>query len=154
MLFIRDVLRLHDRPLRWWEYLIVLAPLVMLIFLLSSSGAYADAADAPPPGSTVALGLPIWSIAVGALVPLVTYVLNRLSATEPIATFVLLFTTTVAGALTQLVDAGSVGFDANTLKYVLTAVAAALAAHHMAWKPGAVNVALGKHAPVPKRHKT
>jgi hypothetical protein len=128
--------------------------LVPLLLLASPAAALAD--DSVPSGTT-AIGLSLWALGVGALVPLATYVLNRAVPTEPIRATVLLVVAAIAGALTQLVDAGSIGFDTATLRYVISAVVAALAAHHLLWKPGLVNVALGHpdHGVVPAaRHRT
>lgn len=145
---------IHDEAPRWPYYLaLALAASLLTLFLFVSPALAApDPASAPPPGQTLLSGVPVWALAVGALVPLVTYVVNRLTLSEPVAASVLLVATTVAGALTQLVDAGSVGFDANTLKYVLSATGAALLAHHAVWKPGGVNSALGRHDAMIRRH--
>jgi hypothetical protein len=114
---------------------------VPLSLLLMPAAAFAES-DSVPVGQT-ALGFSLWALGVGALVPLVTYVLNRYVPTEPIRATVLLVVAAIAGALTQLINAGSIGFDTATLRYVISAVLAALAAHHLLWRPGRVNAALG-----------
>lgn len=126
--------------------------LLALIYLAAPTLAL-GASDAPPPGETV-LNLPLWSLGVGFLVPLATYVVNNrvLGLDEPAKAFVVLVATAVAGALTQLVDAGAVGFDSSTLKYVLASVAGALAGHHLLWKSSATNTALGAGTP-PRRRR-
>jgi MFS family permease len=134
------------------KLLLLFIPLVML---LAPAAALADS-DHVPIGQT-ALGLSLWALGVGALVPLATYVLNRFVPNEPARAAVLLVVAAIAGALTQLINAGSIGFDTATLRYVLSAVIAALAAHHLLWRPGLVNVALGHpdHGVVPAaRHRT
>jgi hypothetical protein len=121
------------------KLLILSAPLVMLA---SPAAAFAEP-DSVPVGQTALGGFSLWALGVGALVPLVTYVLNRYVPTEPIRATVLLVVAAIAGALTQLINAGSIGFDTATLRYVISAVLAALAAHHLLWRPGRVNAALG-----------
>lgn len=135
--FIPQSVRRRRRPI-----VLGLIWVVSFVVLLLFNPIAAFASDAVPSGTT-ALGLSLWGLGVGALVPLVTYVLNRVVPSEPIRAVVLLVAATAAGALTQLVDAGSVGFDTATLRYVISAIVAALAAHHFLWKPGLVNVALG-----------
>jgi hypothetical protein len=117
------------------KLLLLFIPLVML---LAPAAALADS-DHVPIGQT-ALGLSLWALGVGALVPLATYVLNRFVPNEPARAAVLLIVAAIAGALTQLINAGSIGFDTATLRYVLSAVIAARAARSgvgssVRWRP-------------------
>jgi hypothetical protein len=102
------------------KLLILSAPLVMLA---SPAAAFAEP-DSVPVGQTALGGFSLWALGVGALVPLATYVLNRYVPTEPIRATVLLVVAAIAGALTQLINAGSIGFDTATLRYVISAVLA------------------------------
>jgi len=87
----------------------------------------------------------IWTLAIGGLVPLVTYVLNHAApwTSEAVKAAVLVVASAVAGGLYKALANGDVGFNAPTLQYVLTAVIAALAAHHWLWKPSTVSTRLG-----------
>lgn len=89
--------------------------------------------------------LQLWSLLAGALVPLVAYVLNYVApwTSEKVKTFVFGVAATIAGALVELVQLGSVGFDEQTLRFVLSAVISALFAHGLLWKPSTVAVSLG-----------
>jgi hypothetical protein len=108
--------------------------------------AVALADSPPPPQHTLAFPTDqVWTLIIGALVPLVTYVLNYLGpqVDEKIKAFVLVVVAAIAGGLTQAVVAGDVGFNNTTLQFVLTAVVAALTAHAWLWRPSGTNVALG-----------
>jgi hypothetical protein len=114
----------------------------IVVFLLDAAPSLAATSQSTP-GQVIKPNL--WAFGVGFLVPVVVYVLNHVGPwlTEPVKTTVMLIVTTIAGALTELIDKGSVGFDSRTLNFVVTAVIAAVIAHHGVWKPGQVNTALG-----------
>lgn len=84
-------------------------------------------------------------LAIGALVPLVTYVLNHYApwADEKVKTVVLVVVAAVAGGLYQALEVGDLGLNAKTLSYVLSAVFAAALAHNWIYRPGTINTALG-----------
>ena len=117
-------------------------PLALLALLLAP--ALASAADDP---SSVGNGLELrlWALAAGLIVPLGGYVVNYVGpqVSEKAKAIVQVILAAVAGAVVELVDLGSVSFDAVTLEYVLTAVIAALGAHGLLWKPSSISADLG-----------
>lgn len=118
--------------------------LMLIAMLLLPVTALAD--SAPPPQHTLALAsTQVWVLAVGALVPIVTYVLNHVApwTSEPVKAFVLVVAAAVAGGVTQAINAGNVGFNDSTFQLVLTSIIAALAAHGFLWKPSGVSTRLG-----------
>ena len=113
--------------------------------LLAPAMAFADDV-VPPPQPTLALpSLQLYALLVGGLVPLVTYVLNHYApwASEPVKATVLVVAAAIAGALTQLIDTGTLEFNVRTLEILATAVVGALAAHAGLWRPALINVKLG-----------
>lgn len=119
--------------------------LALLFLLLFVAPTYALADSGAPPAGEVVLGIPIWPVLTAGIALLVTYLVNHFAfwGSEPAKAIFMLVGAAANGALTQLVDAGTVGFDSNTLKYVLGAVVGALLLHFGVYKPGGVNVALG-----------
>jgi hypothetical protein len=107
----------------------------------------ASAADtAPDPNSTLALpSVQLWTLAIGALVPLVTYVVNHFApwASEPVKAAVVVVASAVAGGIYQAIEAGQVGFNGTTAQFILTAVIGALAAHKLLWAPAGISTRLG-----------
>lgn len=115
----------------------------LILFALPAA---AFAQDAPDPSSTLVLPTDqLWTLAVGALVPLVTYGLNYIGpwVSEPVKAFIVVLASAVAGGVTQAITAGDVGFNTVTLQFVLTAVIAALSAHKLLWRPSGVSAKLG-----------
>lgn len=97
------------------------------------------ASDSPPiPRSELLPSVQVWAALVGAVVPLLTYVINRYVPSEPLRASILVVASAVAGAVVQLLDTGGLAFDVNTLQVILTAVVGALGAHHGFWKPAHV----------------
>ncbi len=86
-----------------------------------------------------------WVLLIGALVPLVTYVLNHVGPwiSEPVKAGVTVVVAAVAGGLYTALATSSFGWNAATLQMVLTAVVAALGAHHWLWKPSGISTKLG-----------
>lgn len=84
-------------------------------------------------------------IAIGSLVPLVSYVLNHFApwADEKIKGIVQVVVAAISAGLYQALDAGGLGFNNTTLQLVITAIFAALAAHHLLWKPSGISTRLG-----------
>ncbi len=70
-----------------------------------------------------------WVLLIGALVPLLTYVLNHVGpwVSEPVKAFVTVLASAVAGGLYTALATTSFGWNTATLQMVLTAVVAALA---------------------------
>jgi len=116
------------------------------LWLLLPAAALAADNTVPPPQPTLALpSLQLYALLIGGLVPLVTYALNHFApwASEPVKGIVLVVVSAIAGALTQLIDTGSLAFDVRTLEVVATAVVGALAAHVGLWRPAGINARLG-----------
>lgn len=107
-----------------------------------------------PAGTLVFSNPQTWALLIGALVPLVTYVVNHVGPwmSEPVKAFVVVLASGVAGGLYQAIATSSFGWNASTLQMVLTAIFAALAAHHMLWKPAGVSTILGAGSNSPHGH--
>lgn len=117
---------------------------VILATLLVAPAALADTVVSAPPALTLG-SKQTWALLIGTLVPLVTYVINRVGpwASEPVKAFVAVLASAVSGGLYTALATTSFGWNSATLQMVLTAVAASLAAHHMLWKPSGVSAHLG-----------
>lgn len=87
----------------------------------------------------------VWIVLIGGLVPLVSYVLNKVLpvSAEHLKAAIQVLVAAAAGALYTAVNTNVFGANAPTLQLVITAVAAALASHNWLWKPAGVNVLLG-----------
>lgn len=96
------------------------------------------------PISLVAPSTQFWVMAIGALVPLVTYVLNYHAPwlSQQVKFAVLLALSTAVGVLTTCLIGGNWEWDSTHFQLVASSVVAALAAHY-GYKIGDVNVALG-----------
>lgn len=96
----------------------------------------------------------MWTLAIGAVVPLVTYVVNHVGpwVSEPAKAAVLVVASAAASALYTALATNVIGFNEATLQLLLTGVAGALAAHHMLWKPSTVSARLGGGSNAPRRH--
>lgn len=129
----------------WKTVLAVLALTVAM--LLGAMAAVALAADpAPAPAPTLLLPTEqIWAFAAGGLVPLLTYVINHWApwVSEPVKAFVFVLGAAVAGGITQAIDVGNVGFNDQTLQFVLSAIFAAVVAHAGIYTRGGINTRLG-----------
>jgi hypothetical protein len=86
-----------------------------------------------------------WVLVIGAIVPLVTYVLNNVGpwVSETLKAGVLVVVSAAAGALYTAIGTDSFGWNEPTFQLVLSAVVGALMAHHWLWKPAKVNEKLG-----------
>jgi hypothetical protein len=125
------------RLLRW------LVPVFGLLLLFPAVVLAADPAHNP--GVLVFPKAQIWTLIVGALVPLVTYALNHAApwVGEPVKAFVLAIAAAVAGALTTAIATNVFGWNTPTLQLVLSAVVAAFLAHKLIWLPSGVSTLLG-----------
>lgn len=87
----------------------------------------------------------LWVLLIGSLVPLVTYVLNRVGPwlSETVKAGVLVVVSAAAGAIYTALASPDFGWNVQTRELVLTAVIAALGAHGWLWKPAKVNTKLG-----------
>lgn len=107
--------------------LLFLTPLILLIF---PAAALAD----PVPVEPHSFAFPpsqIWALLAGALVALPTYLINKFGphTSNRAKSIVHLITATIAGAITQAVAAGHVGFNSTTLQFIAAAVFASAASH-------------------------
>lgn len=117
----------------WW--------LALMVLLLIPAAALAVA-------SSPTLVLPtkqLWTLIIGAFVPLVTYGLNHVGpwVSEPVKATVLVVAAALAGALYDALATSTFGWNTNTLQFVATAVVAALMAHGLLWKPSGISTRLG-----------
>ncbi len=90
-----------------------------------------------------------WLVAIGALVPILAYFANAkivarvwAGTPEPIRAFVHVAFAAGAAAVYEAMQAGTFGWNEPTAQAILTAVAAALAAHKLLWQPSGTNVAV------------
>ena len=137
-----QIARLREEPAR----VIALAALAAVLWMIILPSLAFGQSTAPDPNSHLALPTDqLWTLAIGALVPLVTYALNHFApwTSEPIKALVLVVAAAVAGGVYQALQAGQVGFNGTTAQFVLTAVIAALSAHRLLWVPSTVSQRLG-----------
>jgi hypothetical protein len=116
----------------------------LCVLLIPAAIAYADV----PVRSTPTLVVPqaqLWTLMIGAFVPLVTYVINHVGpwVSEPIKGFVLAVAAIIASALYTALDTNVFGFNAATLQLVAASVLMAFLTHALVWKPSGVSTALG-----------
>jgi hypothetical protein len=129
------------------RFLLLLLLAVGFVFLLLPALALADVGDTTPPvqPTSALTSLQFWSLLLGGLVPLVTYVLNHYApwASEHVKAVVLVVVAAVVGGVYNAIAAGGFAFDTAHLAIVAAAVVGALAAHNWLWKPAGINVAFG-----------
>lgn len=122
-----------------------LAILTFAALLAFCGTAFADDA-VPPPQPTLSLpSIQFWSLVIGSLVPLATYLINHYGpqTDERVKGLIQVVVAAVAGALYQLLNTGDLALNTATLQVVGTAVAAALFAHRLLWLPSGISTALG-----------
>ncbi len=108
--------------------------------------AFALGAVDPPPSPTLALPTDqLWAFAAGNLAILVAYILNHAGPwlSEEAKGIVAVITTAIAGAITQAITAGDVGFNGTTLQFAVTAVVGGLMAHKWFWQPSNIGARFG-----------
>lgn len=130
-----------------------LVGLLLLPLLIFTSVAAAD----PTVSTAPHLAFPtqqVVTLAVGALVPLITYALNHFApwASEQVKAVILVVVSAAAGAIYTAAATSSFGWNNSTLEMVLTAVAGSLAAHNWLWRPSGINLALGGGSNAQRRH--
>lgn len=123
----------------WWALRWVLPFYALLaVWLALPSIAYASTATPAP--TLIFPWQQVWPLVIGAIVPLFTYVLNRVGpwVSEPVKAFVLVAVSALATALYTALATNVIGFNDSTLQLILTGIAGAFAAHHWLWKPSGV----------------
>lgn len=119
-------------------------PLLLGVILLFP--AVASAADTvPAPQPTQALtGIQFWSLVIGAVVPLVGYVLNKYApwVSEPAKAAFMVALAAGVNIVYQLIQVGDFALDTRHLQLVGTAIIGALLAH-FGYKAGDINLKLG-----------
>lgn len=88
----------------------------------------------------------VYAALVGSLVPIATYFLNHrlpFIVSEPAKAFVLVLVSAAGGALTKLLDEGSLTWSTNTLSVVGVAVLFAFLAHAGFYRPSTISKKLG-----------
>jgi len=84
-------------------------------------------------------------MAIGALVPLVTYILNHYApwVDEKVKGVVLVLVAAASAGLYQAVEANNFGFNNTTLQLVMSAIFTALLAHNWFYTKSTISTALG-----------
>lgn len=130
----------------------LLRSLYLAVLLLLLVPAAALAVGTSP--TLVLPGKQLWVLIIGALVPLLTYVLNHVGpwVTEPIKALVLLVVSAIASGLYAALATNNFGFNSPTLELVVSGIVAALLAHKLLWLPSGLSTILGggtnRQAPV------
>lgn len=126
-----------------------LALFIAAVFLILPTAALADVvanrSDAPPlPHSELLNSTQFYAILAAAVLQGATYLINHYApwASEKAKFIFTVGFAAVVGAVVQLIDAGTLAFDTNTLEVIGFAVASALAAHGILWKPSTFAAAL------------
>lgn len=102
--------------------------------------------DVPPTNPTLAFSaIQFWTLVIGSLTPLVGYLINTYApwVSEPVKAAVQVALAALAAALFQLLDAGELAFNAQTLQLCFSAVVSALVAHKFLWLPSGIGPKLG-----------
>lgn len=119
--------------------------LLCLVFLLVLPAfAFADGDPPPLPDSQVLPYDQFYALVLGAVVPLITYLLNHYGAwtTEPVKSVVTLLVSAAVGAAYRLLDAGELNFDTQDLQVIATTVVGTFAAHVAFYKPAEISAKL------------
>lgn len=122
------------------------APFLFILAALFVSPAMAVADQTPNPRPGLALDpTQTYVLLIGALTPLVTYLLNHYGphTDEKVKGIIHVVTAAVAGGLYQALSGGGLGFNATTLQLVGTSVISALFAHKLLYAPSGINTFLG-----------
>jgi drug/metabolite transporter (DMT)-like permease len=95
----------------------------------------------------------VWVLLLGALTPLITYVLNHYApwVTEPIKATVLAVVAGIIGAIYTALETSIFGFNNATLQLVGSAIVAAFAAHLLIWRPSGIAEKLGGGSNAPAK---
>jgi hypothetical protein len=128
-----------------WLLRVIMAGALLGLFCLFFAPVPAGASVAKSAPTLVLPWQQIWPLIIGAIVPLFTYVLNHVGPwlSEPIKAAVLVLAAAIATALYTALATNVIGFNDATLQLVMTGVIAALASHHLLWKPSGIALTLG-----------
>lgn len=125
------------------------ALIIIALLFVADANAYADIVPGPGDPTPVSDGpatnsVNLYLLVLGALVPLVGYVLNHHApwATEPVKGLVHAGLAAAVGVLYQAVSGSDLGLNDDTLLAVITAVVAAVLGH-IGWRAANINLALG-----------
>lgn len=134
-----------DAAMLYWALLLIATGVLSVVLMLIAPEAASAATEEGGEVGTVPLDLQLWAFVAGFLAPAVAYVVNKYMPwiSEPVKGVVFVAVAAAAGALTQLIDTGSVGFNDETLQLVLSSVVAAVIAHVRFYTRSGLNVALG-----------
>lgn len=120
-------------------------PFLLLLMLVPATAAWA--AENPPaqPGRFPIPPDQLWAIIAGAVVALPTYTINKFFpyTDEKIKGIVHLVTAAIAGGITQAIVAGNVGFNDDTLQFVIAAVVGVIGIQSF-WKKSGIGIAFGQ----------
>lgn len=122
-----------------------LATATALFFFSLAHAAYA-ASDVPPPNNELNLpSVQFWAMVLGAVSPLVAYVLNHYApwVSERIKAIVQVGLAAAAAAIYQAISTDGFAFDAEHLQVVGSAIIAALLAHKLLYAPSTISDKLG-----------
>lgn len=132
---------------------IISVGVLFLLFLFAFAGTAFGAVevvhsvqDVPPTNHELAFSVvQFWTLVIGSLTPLVGYLINTYAPwiSEPVKAFVQIAIAALAAALFQLLDAGELAFNAQTLQLCGSAVVSALVAHKFLWLPSGIGPKLG-----------
>jgi hypothetical protein len=86
-----------------------------------------------------------WALILGAVTPLVTYILNHFApwVSEAVKATVLAVVAGVVGAVWAAIETHVFGWNDATVQLVLTAILGAFGAHALIFKPAGINQKLG-----------
>lgn len=122
--------------------LTVLGALALLAVVLPAA-ALAQGADPVANGDT--FDIQLWAFAAALIVPLGTYAINYIApyTGEKVKGVMHLVIAAGAGAIIELIEQGGVGFDQETLEYVISAIIGALSIHFGFYRPSTINTWAG-----------
>lgn len=124
----------------------VLVLLLLPAVALAAPDVANEVKDVPPTNHQLAFSaIQFWILVIGSLTPLVGYLLNTYGSwiSEPVKAGVQVAVAALASLLFQLLSAGDLALNAQTLQLCFSAVVAALVAHKFLWLPSGVGQVLG-----------
>lgn len=126
-------------------------PLAVVVLLVFAATAFAGEGTHDAPFQALPQSQ-LWCVVIGALTPIVAYVLNsafakRMTAgiPEPVLSMTHVAVAAIGAAIYTMAETNTFGWNTMTLQLLLSAVATAFAAHGLVWKPSGVQARLAKH---------